>query len=172
MTLYKNIFRLLEAIKTDVIKLKARKSVAKFFRASSIAGRLSEHTEALSSAWRSFDVRNRLHLLFLYLLTRSLQACCMLSIDRKLNEHFRLTQDQVCWLYSLLVVERLTWLNRENVTKIWFVINTFGDIALNCLSSIEYFDHGSSSPSRPVTASFLMMGIQIDQCWRNGTTGL
>lgn len=60
---------MLEAIQTDVIKLKARKSVAKFFRASSIAGTLNEHTEALSSAWRSFDVSNPLRLIFLYLLT-------------------------------------------------------------------------------------------------------
>ncbi|EMD33243.1 hypothetical protein CERSUDRAFT_118277 [Gelatoporia subvermispora B] len=67
---------LLRSIQTDVESLNRRKLFVKLLQSSSIAGKLDDHIAALDSAWRSFD------------------ACCLLSIDRKLNEQKNLALSQ------------------------------------------------------------------------------
>ncbi|EMD33241.1 hypothetical protein CERSUDRAFT_76915 [Gelatoporia subvermispora B] len=75
---------LLGAIQIDVVKQEERKVIVKFLRSSSIADKLSEHTEALDSAWRSFDASNALTSI----------ACCLLSMTRKLRKQIELSEDQ------------------------------------------------------------------------------
>ncbi|EMD33250.1 hypothetical protein CERSUDRAFT_68276 [Gelatoporia subvermispora B] len=68
---------LLKAIRIDVVELKERKLVLKPPRSTnSIAEKLSDHTEALDSAWRSFG------------------ACCLLSMNRKVKKQMEWNEDQ------------------------------------------------------------------------------